>query len=317
MSSSRKVLLVTHTRRPEALAAALETCQKLISSGVIPVMSAADHAELAVYAEDASVNLGGLSLSAGIELLDRDCSLSELEVAMVLGGDGTILKAAEVVREAEVPLVGINLGHVGFLAESERDGLAEAVDRVVTKDYVVKERMTLDVRVIVKGIEVYRTWALNEATVEKSERERMLEVVVEVEEHPLSSFGCDGIVISTPTGSTAYAFSAGGPVVWPSVEALLMVPLSAHALFARPLVIKPDALVAVEVLQRSAGHGVLWCDGRRTWELPPGARVEVVKSNKPVLLARLRNSTFTDRLVKKFSLPVAGWRGSDEVHQAE
>jgi NAD+ kinase len=243
--------------------------------------------------------------------------VAELEVAMVLGGDGTILKAAEIVREAEVPLVGINLGHVGFLAESERDGLADAVDRVVAKDYVVKERMALDVRVFVEGKEVFQTWALNEATVEKSERERMLEVVVEVEEHPLSSFGCDGIVIATPTGSTAYAFSAGGPVVWPSVEALLLVPLSAHALFARPLVIKPDALVAVEVLQRSAGHGVLWCDGRRTWQLPPGARVEVIKSDKPVLLARLRNSTFTDRLVKKFALPVAGWRGSDEAHKAE
>ena len=317
MSASRKVLLVTHTRRPEALAAALETCQKLVSSGIVPVMSAADYSELAAYAQDSTTNVGGLSLPKNVEFLDRDCALSELEVAMVLGGDGTILKAAEVVREAQVPLIGINLGHVGFLAESERDGLAEAVERVVAKDYLVKERMTLDVRVIVAGVEVFRTWALNEATVEKSERERMLEVVVEVEEHPLSSFGCDGIVISTPTGSTAYAFSAGGPVVWPSVEALLMVPLSAHALFARPLVIKPDALLAVEVLQRSAGHGVLWCDGRRTWELPPGARVEVVKSNKPVLLARLRNSTFTDRLVKKFSLPVAGWRGSDEQHKAE
>lgn len=206
MSASRKVLLVTHTRRPEALAAALETCQKLVSSGIVPVMSAADYAELAVYAQDYSANIGRLTLPEEIEFLDRDCSLSELEVAMVLGGDGTILKAAEVVREAKVPLIGINLGHVGFLAESERDGLAEAVDRVVAKDYVVKERMTLDVRVIVKGVEVYRTWALNEATVEKSERERMLEVVVEVEEHPLSSFGCDGIVISTPTGSTAYAF---------------------------------------------------------------------------------------------------------------
>jgi NAD+ kinase len=311
MSASRKVLLVTHTRRPEALAAALETCQQLVSAGITPVMLAADHTELLGYSKDNS------ALPAGIQLLDEASNLNELEVAMVLGGDGTILKAAEIVREAEVPLIGINLGHVGFLAESERDGLAEAVERVVAKDYVVKERMALDVRVIVEGKEVYRTWALNEATVEKSERERMLEVVVEVEEHPLSSFGCDGIVIATPTGSTAYAFSAGGPVVWPSVEALLMVPLSAHALFARPLVIKPDALVAVEVLQRSAGHGVLWCDGRRTWQLPPGARVEVVKSAKPVLLARLRNSTFTDRLVKKFSLPVAGWRGSDETHKAE
>jgi NAD+ kinase len=280
-------------------------------------MLAADHAELATYSDDQMGSRFAGDLPAGIEFLDRDCSLEELEVAMVLGGDGTILKAAEIVRDARVPLIGINLGHVGFLAESERDGLAEAVDRVVAKDYVVKERMTLDVRVFVEGAEVYRTWALNEATVEKSERERMLEVVVEVEEHPLSSFGCDGIVIATPTGSTAYAFSAGGPVVWPSVEALLMVPLSAHALFARPLVIKPDALVAVEVLQRSAGHGVLWCDGRRTWQLPPGARVEVVRSDKPVLLARLRNSTFTDRLVKKFALPVAGWRGADEVHKAE
>jgi NAD+ kinase len=274
-------------------------------------MLPADHTELLGYSKDIS------ALPTGIQLLDEASNLGDIEVAMVLGGDGTILKAAEIVREVEVPLIGINLGHVGFLAESERDGLAEAVERVVARDYVVKERMALDVRVIVEGKEVYRTWALNEATVEKSERERMLEVVVEVEEHPLSSFGCDGIVISTPTGSTAYAFSAGGPVVWPSVEALLMVPLSAHALFARPLVIKPDALVAVEVLQRSAGHGVLWCDGRRTWQLPPGARVEVVKSDQPVLLARLRNSTFTDRLVKKFSLPVAGWRGSDETHKAE
>jgi NAD+ kinase len=315
MSAVRKVLLVTHTRRPEALSAALETCQKLVGAGIIPVMLAADHAELLSYSLE-QVDSGN-ALPAPIELLERDCSLAELEVAMVLGGDGTILKAAEIVREAEVPLVGINLGHVGFLAESERDGLAEAVERVVARDYLVKERMTLDVRVFVEGQEVFQTWALNEATVEKSERERMLEVVVEVEEHPLSSFGCDGIVISTPTGSTAYAFSAGGPVVWPSVEALLMVPLSAHALFARPLVIKPDALVAVEVLQRSAGHGVLWCDGRRTWELPPGARVEVIKSEKPVLLARLRNSTFTDRLVKKFALPVAGWRGPDETHKAE
>jgi NAD+ kinase len=252
MSASRKVLLVTHTRRPEALAAALETCQQLVSAGIIPVMLPADHTELLSYSQENS------ALPSTIELLDQGSDLTELEVAMVLGGDGTILKAAEIVREVEVPLIGINLGHVGFLAESERDGLAEAVERVVAKDYVVKERMALDVRVIVEGKEVYRTWALNEATVEKSERERMLEVVVEVEEHQLSSFGCDGIVIATPTGSTAYAFSAGGPVVWPSVEALLMVPLSAHALFARPLVIKPDALVAVEVLQRSAGHGVLW-----------------------------------------------------------
>jgi len=222
------------------------------------------------------------------------------------------LKAAEIVRSEAVPVMGINLGHIGFLAESERDGLSDTVQKVVDREYVIQDRLALDVSVIVDGAEVYRTWALNEATIEKSARERMLEVVVEVEGNPLSTFGCDGIVVSTPTGSTAYAFSAGGPVVWPSVEALLLVPLSAHALFARPLVIKPDAKLAVEVLYRSAGHGILWCDGRRSWELPPGARVEVMKSATPVRLARVHESSFTNRLVSKFSLPVAGWRGPDE-----
>jgi NAD+ kinase len=246
---------------------------------------------------------------ASVRELASECPLEDLELVMVLGGDGTILKAAEIVREAQTPLMGINLGHVGFLAESERDGLRDAVARAAAKDYLVKERLTLDVSVVVANEVVFRTWALNEATVEKSARERMLEVVVEIDSKPLSSFGCDGIVMSTPTGSTAYAFSAGGPVVWPSVQALLMVPLSAHALFARPLVINPNSSLAVEVLQRSAGHGVLWCDGRRTFELAPGSRVEVKKSEKSVRLARLHQGPFTDRLVRKFGLPVDGWRG--------
>jgi NAD+ kinase len=310
MTARRHVLVVSHTRRDEAISAARETVQQLITAGITPVMTEQEFVDFQKHSPESG-------LLDQILKLGVDVDASELELAMVLGGDGTILKAAEIVREDAVPLMGINLGHVGFLAESERDGLSEAVDRVAKRDYLIKERLTLDVRVFVDGVEVYRTWALNEATIEKSARERMLEVVVEVEQHPLSSFGCDGIVIATPTGSTAYAFSAGGPIVWPSVEALLVVPLSAHALFARPLVVKPDALVAVEVLQRSSGHGVLWCDGRRTWELPPGARVEVLKSSKPVRLARLHQSSFTDRLVNKFSLPVAGWRGVDEVSSSK
>ncbi len=306
MMEQRFVLVVSHTRRDEAISAAQQAVKQLLAAGITPVMTQAERADFEKH-PDAAV------LTSQVLTLGNQVELSSLELVMVLGGDGTILKAAEIVRESAVPLMGINLGHVGFLAESERDGLSDAVDRVAKRDYLIKERLTLDVSVIVGGNEVFRTWALNEATIEKSARERMLEVVVEVEQHPLSSFGCDGIVVSTPTGSTAYAFSAGGPIVWPSVEALLVVPLSAHALFARPLVVKPDALVAVEVLQRSAGHGVLWCDGRRTWELPPGARVEVVRSDVPVRLARLHQSSFTDRLVNKFSLPVAGWRGPDET----
>jgi NAD+ kinase len=159
------------------------------------------------------------------------------------------------------------------------------------------------------GHVVHRDWALNEASVEKAARERMLEVVIEVDGRPVSGFGCDGVVCATPTGSTAYAFSAGGPVVWPEVEALLMVPISAHALFAKPLVTSPDSVLAVEV-QHSTLQGVLWCDGRRTVPLPPGARIEVRRGAVPVRLARLHHASFTDRLVAKFALPVAGWRGA-------
>jgi NAD+ kinase len=306
MTNQRLVLLVSHTARQEALSATLECAEALIKEGITPVMEKQQLQATAEYAKNSSSQA-----AASILELGKDVEESNLELAVVLGGDGTILKAAELVRASQTPLLGINLGHVGFLAESEKNEIGSTIARVVAKDYLVKERLTLDVSVKLDGREVYRTWALNEATVEKSARERMLEVVVEVDGRPLSSFGCDGIVISTPTGSTAYAFSAGGPVVWPSVDALLMVPLSAHALFARPLVMSPSSLVAVEVLKRSAGAGVLWCDGRRSTELPAGARVEVRKSDKPVRLARLRQGPFTDRLVKKFSLPVEGWRGPD------
>ena len=306
MTNQRLVLLVSHTARKEALSATLECGEALLKAGITPVMDQQERAETLAHAKTVSNS----SAEAILEL-SKDVKESDLELAVVLGGDGTILKAAELVRASQTPLLGINLGHVGFLAESEKNEISSTMARVVAKDYLVKERMTLDVAVKLDGKEVYRTWALNEATVEKSARERMLEVVVEVDGRPLSSFGCDGIVVSTPTGSTAYAFSGGGPVVWPSVDALLMVPLSAHALFARPLVISPNSLVAVEVLQRSAGAGVLWCDGRRSTELPVGARVEVRKSDKPVRLARLSQGPFTDRLVRKFSLPVEGWRGPD------
>jgi NAD+ kinase len=296
---ARYILVVAHTGREESLAAGVQVCEQLIAAGASPVLS--DDEQRAMLA--ARPSLGELAV------LSVDVQLDELELVIVLGGDGTILRAAELVRGCAAPLLGVNLGHVGFLAESERDNLSEAVARVLARDYEVEERMTLSVRVKVDDKVVYESWALNEATVEKASRERMLEVVIEVDGRPLSSFGCDGVVMSTPTGSTAYAFSAGGPIVWPGLAALLLVPLSAHALFARPLVVDADSSLAVEVLARAGGEGILWCDGRRAEELPPGARVVVRRSPVPVKLARLHSGPFTDRLVQKFDLPVTGWRG--------
>jgi NAD+ kinase len=304
VTEARHILIVAHTGRADSLDAAVQVCRQLLGAGIRPVLYGDEHAEVLEAAPDLDP----------VELLGSTVQISDLELVIVLGGDGTILRAAELTRGCPVPLLGVNLGHVGFLAESEREELTETVNRALARDYTVEERLTLSVRVKVDSQVVYETWALNEATVEKASRERMLEVVIEVDGRPLSSFGCDGVVMSTPTGSTAYAFSAGGPVVWPSVDALLLVPLSPHALFARPLVVGPDSSFAVEVLDRTQGTGVLWCDGRRAHDLPRGARVVVRRSNEPVRLARLSQGPFTDRLVRKFNLPVTGWRGpADDV----
>ena len=299
-AAPRHILVVAHTGRIDSLQAAVTVCEQLLAAGAVPVLAGDERADLL----EASPKLRGQ-----LAILGETVKATDLELVIVLGGDGTILRAAELVRGCSAPLLGINLGHVGFLAESEHDDLGEAIRRVLSRDYLVEERMTLSVRVKVGRDVVYETWALNEATVEKASRERMLEVVVEVDERPLSSFGCDGVVMSTPTGSTAYSFSAGGPIVWPSLDALLMVPLSAHALFARPLVVGPDSSLAVEILARTEGSGVLWADGRRARDLPTGARVIVRRSPVPVRLARLHSGPFTDRLVNKFNLPVSGWRG--------
>ncbi|MDO5619494.1 NAD kinase [Kocuria sp.] len=299
--TARRVLVLAHMGRAEARLAAEQTVQQLHDAGLRPVLTEDDRRALA----DAT---NGESMPA-VDLLPADCDLQDLELVMVLGGDGSILRAAELIRDVDVPLLGVNLGHVGFLAESERAGLGETVDAVVGGRYTVEDRMALDVVVWQDGKKVLHTWALNEASIEKGDREKMLEVVTEIDRRPISSFGCDGVILATPTGSTAYAFSAGGPVVWPEVEALLMVPLSAHALFSRPLVVSPTSMMAVEVLTRTDARGVLWCDGRRTVDLPPGSRIEVTRSSRPVSLARMHLTPFSERLVRKFELPTVGWRG--------
>ena len=300
MAHERHMLVLAHTGRDDALRAAVAVCEQLVAAGLTPVV-AADQA-------DAFRS----HFSGALALLGSDVVLKDIELTIVLGGDGTILAAAELTRGSQAPLLGINHGHVGFLAESEKDDLAWTVSTALAGDYDVDERLVLDVAVVRDGAEVYRSFALNEATLEKASRARMIEVALEVDGRPISAFGADGVVMATPTGSTAYSFSAGGPIVWPAVDALLMVPLSAHALFARPLVVSPDSVMAVELLGRSAASAVLWCDGRRSVDVVPGSRVVASKSAHPIRLARLHPGPFTDRLVNKFSLPVTGWRGPGE-----
>jgi NAD+ kinase len=300
-NSDRRILLLAHTGREDAREVARAVVSALSANGLVVRMLEDEAKELELPA------------GHGIETVMPDHAGSEeCELVVVIGGDGTILRAAEVTHGTSTPLLGVNLGHVGFLAEAESEDVEKMIELIVERKYSSEERLTLDVSIYRDKELVETTWALNEASVEKAARQRMLEVVVEVDGRPLSRFGCDGVVCATPTGSTAYNFSAGGPIVWPGVEALLMVPISAHALFARPLVVAPSSVLAVEVLAQTEGAGVLWCDGRRTVDLPPGARIEVRRGRSPVRLVRLHEAPFTDRLVAKFGLPVEGWRGASE-----
>ena len=235
-----------------------------------------------------------------------------VDLVLVLGGDGTILRASEIARQRDVPLVGVNTGHVGFLAEADPDAVEGVVADLVNGRYTVETRMTIDVEVTAPDGGVTHGWALNEAALEKCDRARMLEVAIGVDGQAVSSFGCDGLVMATPTGSTAYAYSGGGPVVWPEVEALLLVPLVAHALFTRPLVLGPESCMEVVIQHAGLGGAEVWCDGRRSLDAPAGSRIRVMRADRPVRLARLNDAPFATRLVRKFDLPVEGWRATSD-----
>ena len=291
--SGREALLVTHTGRRQSSAHARSVAADLMKAGFTVRVVAEEVPELEL---------------PGVQPVRGPAAAEGAEIVFALGGDGTFLRAAELARPAKVPLLGINLGKVGFLNEAEVSNIDTAVRDVVARRYMVDERMTLDIEVECDGQLIARSWALNEVSVEKGTRERMLEVMVDVDGRPLSRYGCDGVLVATPTGSTAHAFSAGGPVVWPDVQAILVVPNSAHALFSLALVTAPTSTVTVTVAPYTT-FAQLQCDGRRAWTLPPGSVVTARRGEQPVRVVRLSDNPFTDRLVAKFGLPVDGWRG--------
>jgi NAD+ kinase len=283
--STRNLALLVNPSRPEAIAAASE---------LIPLLASAGFALYTI--SDVSIS-GVTSVSAA--------DLPEIEVAVVLGGDGTILRAAEITLARKIPLLGINLGHVGFLAEVDRPTIAAIAQSIIDKSYVSESRMVLSFDVVRDGKIVSSGWALNEVTVERAAT-TMVELFVEIDRRPLSHWGCDGVICSTPTGSTAYAFSAGGPVLWPEIEALVLLPISAHALFARPMVVSPKSEIIITVESTTA---LLSADALRKIPLQLGDRVMITRDDRTIKLSHVSATLFTDRLVAKFKLPIEGWRG--------
>ncbi len=302
---SRTVLLVIHTGRDEANDTARRVAKVLGANGIaLRVLAAEAVHRGALHLDPDELRTTG----ALIEVVDADAGAADgCELVLVLGGDGTFLRAAELARNAEIPVLGVNLGRIGFLAEAEAEAIDAILEHIVARDYLIEDRMTLDV-VVLRGDEVLsRGWALNEASLEKGGHKGVLGVMVSIDGRPVSAFGCDGVLLSSPTGSTAYAFSAGGPVVWPDLEAIIVVPNNAHALFARPMVTNPHAVITVDVDPDNPDATVL-CDGRREAAVPAGARLQVTKCATPLKWVRLDSAPFTDRLVRKFQLPVTSWR---------
>jgi len=283
--SIRSVAFLVNPSRPEAISAAGELAPLLFSAG------------FSLYTIS-DIDIEGIKKVAAEDL-------PEIEIAVVLGGDGTILRAAEVTLAREIPLLGINLGHVGFLAEVNRPTIKAIAQSIIEKSYVSENRMVLQFEIERGGKVVSAGWALNEVTVER-DATTMVELFVEIDRRPLSHWGCDGVICSTPTGSTAYAFSAGGPVLWPEIEALVLLPISAHALFSRPMVVSPKSEIIITVESSAA---LLSADALRKIPLQIGDRVIITRDERTIKLSHVSATLFTDRLVAKFKLPIEGWRG--------
>jgi len=304
-TADRTILLIIHPGRNEANETARRVGKVLGENGIrLRVLSreAVDRGELHLEPDDLRATGAEIELAGSDEQAADGC-----ELVMVLGGDGTFLRAAELARNAQIPVLGVNLGRIGFLAEAEAEAIDAILEHVIARDYRIEDRMTLDVVVSLDGEVLSRGWALNEASLEKGTHQGVLGVVVAIDGRPVSAFGCDGVLVSSPTGSTAYAFSSGGPVVWPDLEAIIVVPNNAHALFARPMVTNPNAVITVDIDPDNPPALVL-CDGRREAAVPAGGRVQVTKCQTPLKWVRLDSAPFTDRLVRKFRLPVTSWR---------
>lgn len=223
-----------------------------------------------------------------------------LDLMLSLGGDGTMLRAVELAAVEDVPVLGVNLGQLGYLTEVEPTGVRMALKRFLAGSYTLEERLRVEVQVQRAGVETEILDALNEAVVEKSQMGHTVRLDVELDGRPFTSYVCDGLILATPTGSTAYAFSVRGPIIDPRHRAVLMSPVGAHMLFDRSLVLQPECRIRVTVGgDRAAGVSV---DGRTGEPLAPGDVVECTGSSRPARIVTFGGHDFHAVLRDKFGL---------------
>ncbi|MBE3572322.1 MAG: NAD(+)/NADH kinase [Moorella humiferrea] len=288
----RQIGLVANLEKPRAREVALETMAYLEGRGVKVLVSRAKAVHLGC--PDKGV--------AEKELAQADCLLS-------LGGDGTLLRAARLVAGSATPILGVNLGHLGFLTEIELAELYPSLERLLNGDYRLEERMMLQGTVNRKDREVISCQALNDVVITKGAFSRMLRLEVYIGPAYLDTYPADGLIISSPTGSTAYSLSAGGPLVSPRLEVMIVTPICPHTLYSRPLVVPPEQPIRVHVHAQGA-EVMLTVDGQQGWHLANGDVVAVTKAQVPTRLIRLKNNTFYSLVREK--LREGGNRQYDE-----
>lgn len=282
----RKIALVVNTDKPMALDAARQLIPWLQARGFGAVLSPKEarlvgHEELGVPRGEAW---------AGAELL------------IVLGGDGTLIRAAQALAPFQLPVLGVNTGHLGFLTELESHELFDELEPLLAGQYRIEERLMLSVKVQRAGETVFTTTALNDAVVSKGPRARLAQLGVSVGDTVVARYPADGIIIATPTGSTAYSLSAGGPIVGPTVDVLLVTPICPHTMAARTIVVSGGEEVAVSILE-SPGEVGLSADGSEPMELIPGDRVLVSRAPFSARLVRRDAYSFYDVLRRKLANP--------------
>jgi NAD+ kinase len=276
---------IVHGGRAAALDAAVSAAARLTEAGVAVAGCTDDRWD-----------------AAGVDVRPPEGFSAGLDLVLVFGGDGTFLRAAHLVRDAKVPLLGVNLGRVGFFSELEATDVATVVPRLASGDIHVEERMTLAVEVCdASGAVVGSSWALNEASVERQSPQRLIVLEVHVGATLFARVPADALVLATPTGSTAYAFSAGGPILSPRLDAILLTPVASHSLFNRTVVVDPSESLSVRPSDRERAC-LVSLDGRESIPVPDGGWVRVRRGDVPVRLARLEPFDFYERVSRKFNL---------------
>lgn len=266
-----------------------------MTSAPIGVIAAVVH-PTSEEAQRAYEELSVLATARGVEV--RDAASSEApDLVVALGGDGTLLRAARAAAMAHVPLLGVNLGRMGFLSSAEAGRLEEAIEALQCGDYTTENRRMLDGQASLDGEWLVGALALNEIVVEKATPSRVIDIEVSVGGEEVARYTADGFIVSTSTGSTAYALSAGGPVVEPDLDVMVLTPVCAHSIRWRSLVVGVDRPVGVRLVHAS---GALVADGQAVAALPNGAAVTVSPHPEPLRLIRLKDNGFFERFRSRF-----------------